>query len=326
MSSNPADEQQSHTDYFRDELFTPNAVSDTVPQHNGQEPHNGNPDAVQEGQSEEELWYSTPLEGAIYQPHEASGWFLEPEPAQPHVARLGGGDAPDGCGQGAGSAHMGAPGRARQNGMGGGSYPSASSLPPPGADPFMPPASQAFPDELPPFDTPPQMGAPMQGQTSALPSRDDSAGMSPDAYSADPRLGHADGLTPIRDDWMPSDIGDNVAADFGSLPSHDEAPPPYFNPFDAQDPGNPLHADVPDDPLMPVRRMQPSRVSPPAAMATTITGLPDLTPSARRRASGASSGLPLALGDLVASSLSPAAGLSAAALGTRGKKKRKPVF
>jgi len=150
--------------------------------------------------------------------------------------------------------------------------------------------------------------------------------MAHDAYGADPRFGSTDGFAQGSDDWMPSQAYDSVDTHFGSPSSHDEAQPPYFNPFNAQDPSNPLHADVPDDPLMPVRRMQPSRISPPTAMPTNLTGLPELPRSSRHSASAATTGLPIALGELVASSLSPAAGLSAAALGKKGKKKHKPVF
>lgn len=328
------DEQQGQTDYFRDELFTPNAVSDAVPQHNGQEPHNGNPDAGQEGPSEEEMWYSTPLEGAIYQPHEASGWFLEPEPAQPHVARLGGGGAPDGYGQSPGAGQMHSPGRTGQNGPSAGSYPGANGLPPPGADPFMPPASQAFSDEPPPFHTPPQIGTPMPWQSDAMGDELGSPGMRQDPYGADSRVGRGGGSSQSADDSMLPPHYGNVDTDFSSLSGDDdpapglsrEAPPPYLNPFDAQDPSNPLHADALDDPLMPVRRMQPSHISPPTAMPTNLTGLPALPRSSRHSASAVTTGLPIALGDLVTSSLSPAAGLSAAALSKSGKKKRKPVF
>ncbi len=87
MPTDTADNNSPSVEYFRDDIFTPNVVSNGQPQQEQPEEQNAaqsESDASQDGQGEAG-WYSVPIEGAIYQPALLSARAPEPQ----HVARLG---------------------------------------------------------------------------------------------------------------------------------------------------------------------------------------------------------------------------------------------
>ncbi len=91
MPSDTAGSNSTFIEHFRDDIFTPNVVSNGQPQQEYQQEQQQEAAPESEadtnpGSENPEGWYSVPIEGAIYQP----ALFSAPAPGPQHVARLGG--------------------------------------------------------------------------------------------------------------------------------------------------------------------------------------------------------------------------------------------